>query len=198
MPEQLFESDFLGNIQSCCFLRENNFLTIRRMHNLKLRSTLLSYLSFTPQGLVKCMCARKEKIAQEGTLILPVSDGGTRPLWCFLRSMHPFLHLLRHSERVTEFLLWAQPQGKQMLNFILTSCGMQCLYQQSSHCSAIPEPWSSCSSAIPEPQSSRGSAIPEPRSLHSSDIPEPRSSHSSAILEPRFQSSKNFGNRNVF
>ena len=187
MPEQLFESDFLGNIQSCFFLRENHFLTIRRMHNLQLRSTLLSYLSFTPQGLVKCMCARDEIIVQEGTLILPVSDGGTRPLWCFLRSMHHFLHLLRRSERVTEFLLWAQPQGKQVLNFTLTSCGMQCLYQQSSR-----------SSAIPEPRSSDSSAIPEPWSLCSSAIPEPWSSHSSAIPQPQFQSSKNFGNRNVF
>lgn len=48
MPGQLFKSTFKENIKSNFFLKENNFITTRKIHVHKLRSTLLFYLYLHP------------------------------------------------------------------------------------------------------------------------------------------------------
>lgn len=104
VPEESFKSNLLENIQLYFFLRKDNF------HNHKgekARSTLAVEFRCTPMLYLQphssvsnqMPVCRRSNLEKEQRLIPSVNDEEKGPLSYFLRSIHPFLHLISHLKK---------------------------------------------------------------------------------------------------
>lgn len=129
VPEESFKSNLLENIQLYFFLRKNNFQNhkgekARSTLALEFRYTLMLY--FHPHSSVshQMPVCRRSNIEEEQRLIPSVNHEGKGPLSYFLRSIHPFLHLISHLKKGYWVSNMRQAlKRKKMLNLSLISSG---------------------------------------------------------------------------